>query len=235
MAGAGAGAGMGLLFSGVGALAEKGKIKPESVVEDLSKPEPKETLPSVVKDLRKSKENLYNESYVADKNLPVIDFGKKVIVKDTTLPSIDINTGRITKGKITEDTTLPSIDINTGRITKGKIVRNIINDKREVVDSGVIPDEYSESGVETKLSRDLRQKYPELEATNYESKTNKEITDSALRIKEKTPQQFEDISLGKKTTGNRALDAKIQEIAIIEADELGNIEKIQELAKSKVS
>ena len=213
VAGAGAGAGVGALLSGVGALAKKGKIKPESVVEDLSKPEPKETLPSVVKDLRKSKENLYNESYVADKNLPVIDFGKKVIVKDTTLPSIDIN---------------------TGRITKGKIVRNIINDKREVVDSGVIPDEYSESGVETKLSRDLRQKYPELEATNYESKTNKEITDSALRIKEKTPQQFEDISLGKKTTGNRALDAKIQEIAIIEADELGNIEKIQELAKNTV-
>lgn len=159
---------------------------------------------------------------------------KDKVITDTTLPSIDINTGRITKGKITEDTTLPSIDINTGKITKAKIINNIVSGKKEVVDSGVIPDEYSGGSVETKLSRDLRQKYPELEATNYEPKTIKEITDNALQIKEKAPQQFEDVSLGKKTTGNRGLDAKIQEIAINEADKMGDIEKIQELLKNRV-
>jgi len=203
VAGAGAGAGVGALLSGVGALAKKGKIKPESVVEDFSKPEPKETLPPPPP---------------PKETLPPPPPPKE------TLPSIDINTGKVTKGKSMEYTDLPSIDTDTGKITKKEVIKNIIGEeKNKVID-----------GVETKLSRDLRQKYPELEATNYESKTNKEITDSALRIKEKTPQQFEDISLGKKTTGNRALDAKIQEIAINEADRIGDTEKIRELAKNTV-
>ena len=233
VAGAGAGTGMGLLFSGVGALASK-KGRGGKVVEEPVKLNDK-IEPSVVKDLRKSKENLYNEPYVADKNLPVIDFGKKVIVKDT-LPSIDIDTGKVTKAKIVKDTTLPSIDIDTGKVTKAKIVRNIINDKREVVDSGVIPDEYSESGVETKLSRELREKYPEqdFEKTLYNPETIKETIEKAVKIKENYPQQFEDIALGKKTTGHRGLDIRIQKLAIEEAEKNNNFEKIKDLKNNKV-
>lgn len=97
----------------------------------------------------------------------------------------------------------------------------------------VIPE--VEGGVETKLSREIRAEYPELKKATYKKKTLKEVEAEALDIMNKTPDQVDDIAMGRKTTGVPELDSGVQELAIEKARKAGNIEKIGEIIQNVVN
>lgn len=150
------------------------------------------------------------------------------------------------KGKTTETPTaeekpvIPDGDISSkGKTTE--IPDSVISSKGKgktteipiVEEKPVIPE--VEGGVETKLSREIRAEYPELKKATYKKKTLKEVEVEALDIMNKTPDQVEDIAMGRRTTGVPALDSKIQELVIEKARKAGNIEKIGEIIQNIVS
>lgn len=145
--------------------------------------------------------------------------------------------GKTTEMPIAEEKPIiPDGDVPPPSIPDGGIPSKVKGKTTEIPiieEKPVIPE--VEGGVETKLSREIRAEYPELKKATYKKKTLKEVEAEALDIMNKTPDQVDDIAMGRRTTNIPELDSRIQELAIEKARKAGNIEKIGEIMQNTVS